>query len=158
MLVELKRARPKREDDTLCRTPWLSKLWCPLAAEPFRATQRLAEHDLTSLRRLLVACHRPCLAISSVEEAQQLLAGHQPSLVLTDYNLGGRWTGIDLLVWMRRSARLGKIPMLLMTGDDPREIRTRLAAAGLGDIEVIAKPFEAGELIEMLAQLRRSQA
>jgi CheY-like chemotaxis protein len=111
-----------------------------------------------ALRRLLAGCHRPCLATSSVEEAQQLLVGHQPSLVLTDYNLGGRWTGIDLLVWMRRSARLREIPMLLMTGDDPREIRARLATAGLGDVEVIAKPFEATELIEMLAQLRRGAA
>ncbi len=107
-----------------------------------------------ALRRLLVGCHRPCLATASVEEAQQLLAGHQPSLVLTDYNLGGRWTGLDLLVWMRRSARLREIPMLLMTGDDPTEIRARLATAGLGDVEVIAKPFEAAELVERLARLR----
>ncbi len=106
-----------------------------------------------ALRRLLVGCDRLCVATASVEEAQQLLAGHEPSLVLTDYALGGRRTGIDLLVWMRRSARLREIPMLLMTGDDPREIRARLVAAGLGDVEVIAKPFEAAELIEVLAQL-----
>ena len=104
-----------------------------------------------ALRRLLVGCHRLCLATSSVEEAQQLLAGHQPSLVLTDYNLGGRWTGIDLLVWMRRSVRLREIPVLLMTGDDPTLIRARLAAAGLGDVEVIAKPFEAEELVGKLS-------
>ena len=110
-----------------------------------------------ALRRLLIACHRPCLATSSVEEAQQLLAGHEPSLVLTDYNLGGRWTGIDLLVWIRRTARLREIPMLLMTGDDPMEIRNRLAAAGIGDVEVIAKPFEAAELVAMLARLRPAQ-
>jgi CheY-like chemotaxis protein len=78
--------------------------------------------------------------------------------VLTDYNLGGRWTGIDLLVWMRRTARLREIPMLLMTGDDPTEIRARLAAAGLGDVGVIAKPFEAAELLETLAGLRRGPA
>lgn len=111
-----------------------------------------------ALRRLLVGSNRLCLATSSVEEAQQLLAGHEPSLVLTDYNLGGRWTGIDLLVWMRRSARLREIPMLLMTGDDPEEIRARLAVAGLGDVGVIAKPFEAAELVEKLAQLRRGRA
>jgi CheY-like chemotaxis protein len=105
-----------------------------------------------ALRRLLVGCHRPCLATASVEEAQQLLAGHEPSLVLTDYNLGGRWTGIDLLIWMRRSARLRDIPTLLMTGDDPMEIRARLAAAGLEGVEVIAKPFEAAELIELIAR------
>jgi CheY-like chemotaxis protein len=104
-----------------------------------------------ALRRLLVGCRRPCLATSSVEEAQQLLAGHQPSLVLTDYNLGGRWTGIDLLVWMRRSPRLRGIPTLLMTGDDPDEIRDRLAAVGLERVEVIAKPFEAEELVGKLS-------
>jgi CheY-like chemotaxis protein len=104
-----------------------------------------------ALRRLLVRCHRPCFATSSVEEAQQLLAGHQPSLVLTDYNLGGRWTGIDLLVWMRRSPRLREIPMLLMTGDDPEEIGDRLAAVGLEGVEVIAKPFEAEELVSKLS-------
>ncbi len=104
-----------------------------------------------ALRRLLVGCHRPCFATSSVEEAQQLLAGHQPSLVLTDYNLGGRWTGIDLLVWMRRSPRLREIPTVLMTGDDPEEIRDRLAAVGLEGVAVIAKPFEAEELVGKLS-------
>jgi CheY-like chemotaxis protein len=111
-----------------------------------------------ALRRLLLGARRPCLATSSVEEAQQLLTGHEPSLVLTDYNLGGRWTGIDLLVWMRRNPRLREIPTVLMTGDDPTEIRARLVAAGLGDVEVIAKPFEAAELIELLAKLRRAAA
>jgi CheY-like chemotaxis protein len=108
-----------------------------------------------ALRRLLTGCHRLCLATSSVEEAQQLLAGHQPSLVLTDYNLGGRWTGIDLLVWMRGSARLREVPTVLMTGEDPEEVRGRLAAAGLGNVEILAKPFEAPELIEMLARSDR---
>ncbi|HTB61264.1 MAG TPA: response regulator [Polyangia bacterium] len=111
-----------------------------------------------ALRRLLLGAGRPCLATSSVEEAQQLLAGHEPSLVLTDYNLGGRWTGIDLLLWMRRNARLREIPTVLMTGDDPIEVRARLVAAGLADVEVIAKPFEAPELIELLARLRRVAA
>ena len=103
-----------------------------------------------ALRRLLTGCQRPCLPTSSVEEAQQLLAGHQPSLVLTDYNLGGRWTGIDLLAWMRRSPRLQGIPTVLMTGDDPEEIGARLAAAGLEGIVVLAKPFEAEELMEKI--------
>ncbi len=106
-----------------------------------------------AVRRLLVADHRPCLAAASVEEAQQLLAAHAPSLVLTDYNLAGRWTGIDLLAWMRRNPRLGRIPAVLMTGDDPDEIRDRLVARGLAGVEVLAKPFEPHELF---AALRRA--
>ena len=130
-----------------------------VGAAPGRASDVLLVEDdelvRYALRRLLLGARRPCLAAASVGEAQQLLAGHEPSLVLTDYNLGGRWTGIDLLVWMRRSARLRSIPTVLMTGDDPVEIRARLVAAGLGDVELIAKPFEAPELIELLARLRR---
>lgn len=105
-----------------------------------------------AVRRLLVAKHHPCAAAGSVEEAQQLLAVHEPSLVLTDFNLAGRWTGIDLLVWMRRSPRLGGIPAVLMTGDAPDEIRERLVAAGLARVEVIAKPFEPGELFDALTR------
>ena len=103
-----------------------------------------------ALRRLLVANHRPCAAAGSVDEAKWLLAVHEPCLVLTDYNLKGRWTGVDLLTWMRRSPRLQAIPAVLMTGSDPEQIRGRLAAAGLADVAVIAKPFEPGELIEAL--------
>jgi CheY-like chemotaxis protein len=107
-----------------------------------------------ALRRVLVASHRSCLSTASVEEAQQLLAVHLPSMVLTDYNLTGHWTGIDLLLWMRRHARLRNIPALLMTGDDVELVRERLAAAGLGNVEVIAKPFEPRELIDSLDRAR----
>jgi len=103
-----------------------------------------------AVRRLLVADHRPCVAVASVEEAQQVLAAHEPSLVLTDYNLASRWTGIDLLAWMRRSPRLGRIPAVLMTGDDPDEVRAKLAGRGLAGVEVVAKPFEPYELFEAL--------
>ena len=111
-----------------------------------------------AVRRLLVGSHRPCVATSSVEEAQQVLAAHAPSLVLTDYNLTGHWSGVDLLAWMRRSSRLRNIPAVLMTGDDPAEIRERLAAAGLDGVEMIAKPFEPAELFEMLARFSMSAA
>ncbi|HEY6474991.1 MAG TPA: response regulator [Polyangia bacterium] len=105
-----------------------------------------------ALRRVLAAGHRACLSTASVEEAQQLLAVHLPSLVLTDYNLTGHWTGIDLLLWMRRHARLRDIPAVLMTGGDLELVRARLAAAGLADVEAIAKPFEPRDLIAALAR------
>jgi CheY-like chemotaxis protein len=107
-----------------------------------------------ALRRVLVASHRSCLSTGSVEEAQQILAVHRPAVLLTDYNLAGRWTGIDLLLWMRRHARLRTVPAVLMTGDDLETVRGRLVAAGLGDVEAIAKPFEPRELIGTLDRAR----
>ena len=106
-----------------------------------------------ALKRVLASRDRPCIAASSVEDAQQLLALHQPAFVVTDHNLAGRRNGIDLLVWMRDSPRLRDVPALLMTGDDPHLIRTRLAAVGLTGIEVLAKPFEPEELLSRLARL-----
>jgi CheY-like chemotaxis protein len=106
-----------------------------------------------ALKRVLNSRERPCVAASSVEDAQQLLALHEPAFVVTDHNLAGRRNGIDLLVWMRQSPRLRDVPALLMTGDDPHLIRTRLAAAGLADIDVLAKPFEPEELLSRLARI-----
>jgi two-component system, NtrC family, response regulator HydG len=108
-----------------------------------------------ALRRLLAANNRPSVATSSVEAAEQVLSVHRPALVLTDYNLGGRWTGIDLILWMRRQSWLRGVPAVLMTGDDVEEVRGRLATAELEDVEVIAKPFEPGDLVAALDRATR---
>jgi CheY-like chemotaxis protein len=124
---------------------------------PLPAEVLLVEDDELvrfALRRLLVGSRRACLATASVEEAQRVLAVHPPSLVLTDYNLRGHWTGIDLLGWMRRQPRLSNIPAVLMTGDDPELVRDRLVGAGLANVGLIAKPFEARELIDSLERAR----
>jgi CheY-like chemotaxis protein len=111
--------------------------------------------DLTRhvLKWLLASDRRECVAVGSAEEAQQLLATHEPALVVTDLNLSGREKGIDLLVWMSRSPRLRDVPMLLMTGDNSHEIRALLTAAGLDHVEVLPKPFERTELKERLVRL-----
>lgn len=98
------------------------------------------------LKRLLTSTGRVCVAVASAEEAQQLLALHAPAFVITDFNLSGRWSGIDLLLWMWRSPRLHAVPVVLMTGADPTKARLLLEAVGLGHVGVLAKPFEGGEL------------
>jgi CheY-like chemotaxis protein len=98
------------------------------------------------LKRLLASSSRVCVAVASAEEAQQLLALHAPAFVITDFNLSGRWNGIDLLLWMWRSPRLHAVPMVLMTGADPAKARLLLEAVGLGHVGVLAKPFEGSEL------------
>ena len=107
-----------------------------------------------ALKRLLVTDGRECVAAASVEDAQQLLALHAPAFVITDLNLGGKLTGIDLIAWMRRSPRLAAVPAMLMTGDDPDETRVRLDDAGLRDVEILAKPFERGALTRLLGRVR----
>lgn len=106
-----------------------------------------------ALKRLLVAGGHECVATASVEAAQQVLAVHEPSMVISDLNLGGRLNGIDLLCWMRTSPRLKQVPILLMTADDPEEIRPCLDAAGLADVEILSKPFDREALVRLLARL-----
>lgn len=105
------------------------------------------------LKRLLTFGGRACVAVASAEEAQQLLVVHEPALVVTDFNLSGRWNGVDLLAWMWRSPRLRDVPMLLMTSADPVKVRPLLDAIGLGHVNILAKPFEGRELQEMLSRL-----
>lgn len=106
-----------------------------------------------ALRWLLTSDQRECVAVASAEEAQQLLTGHEPALVVTDLNLAGPWSGIDLLAWMWRSSRLRGVPVLLMTGADPAGARSLLGAAGLDHVEILPKPFERVQLKERLALL-----
>lgn len=98
------------------------------------------------LQRLLASDGRVCVAVAAAEAAQQLLALAAPAFVITDFNLSGRWSGIDLLLWMWRSPRLHAIPVVLMTGADPAKAQLLLEAVGLGHIGVLAKPFEGSEL------------
>jgi CheY-like chemotaxis protein len=106
-----------------------------------------------ALSWLLSSDRRECVAVASAEEAQQLLAEHEPALVVTDLNLAGQWSGIDLLAWMWRSSRLRGVPMLLMTGADPDGARSLLRAVGLDHVEILPKPFERVQLKERLALL-----
>jgi CheY-like chemotaxis protein len=106
-----------------------------------------------ALKRLLGSDGRVCIAAPSVEDAQQLLAVHEPALVITDLNLGGRQSGIDLLIWMRRSPRLREVPVVLMTADDPDETRRRLDEAGLADVDALSKPLERRAVANLLARL-----
>jgi two-component system sensor histidine kinase and response regulator WspE len=110
-----------------------------------------------ALKRLLNSDGRACIAAATVEAAQQFLTlqEHEPAFVITDLNLGGRLDGIDLITWMRRSPRLATVPVLLMTGDDRDEVRRRLDAAGLGDVDILSKPFERDAFEALLARVDR---
>lgn len=127
----------------------------PTTGSRRREVLLIEDDDLVryGVKRLLAADGRVCVAVASVQEAQQLLALHEPALVISDFNLAGRYNGIDLLRWMWASPRLHDVPTLLMTGDNPIEARFLLDAVGLEHVEILCKPFEASELREMLGRL-----
>ena len=81
------------------------------------------------------------------------LLDHPPSLVLTDFALGKRETGVDLVRWIRSQPALQHLACGLMSGSDRGEIEDALRAAGLAALPVLEKPFGLSDLELFLATL-----
>jgi CheY-like chemotaxis protein len=96
--------------------------------------------------RILQRRGRRCVAVGSLDAAKLTLLEHRPQFVLTDYSLGIRETGIDLLRWIRSQPGLEDLPCGLMSGSDRHEISTALHDAGLGALPILEKPFGLLEL------------
>jgi CheY-like chemotaxis protein len=78
-----------------------------------------------------------------------------PDVILTDVTLKGELTGGDLLRYVREDRGLGKgrMPALVMTGDDNPEKQSQLIRAGANDL--VEKPVDERLLItKLLFQLR----
>jgi CheY-like chemotaxis protein len=79
-------------------------------------------------------------------------------LVLTDVNLKGELSGGDLLARIREDYGYGKgrLPVLVMTGDDNPKNQAQLLKAGANDL--VQKPIEERLLVtKLLFQLRVAQ-
>ena len=100
----------------------------------------------------------------SAEEAVEFLGAAQDrgdigaDVVLTDVSLKGEMSGGDLLEWIRCDLQLGKgrLPVLVMTGDENPESQAALLKAGANDL--VEKPVEERLLVtKLMFQLRVSQ-
>lgn len=93
-----------------------------------------------------------CTAASG-EEAERLLRGRAPELVVTDYRLRGAASGIAVI--KRIEAKLGvRIPTILVSGDTAPELLREATASG---IPLLHKPVRAARLrAEMARLLHRS--
>ena len=100
----------------------------------------------------------------SAEEAVEFLgAAHDrgeigADVVLTDVSLRGEMSGGDLLEWIRFDLDLGKgrLPVLVMTGDENPANQAALLKAGANDL--VEKPVEERLLMtKLLFQLRVAQ-
>jgi len=106
-----------------------------------------------AVARILQRQGRQCVAVATVDEAKMTLLDHRPSLVLTDYSLGKRETGVDLVRWIRSQPSLQHLACGLMSGSARGEIEDALRAAGLAALPVLEKPFGLSDLELFLATL-----
>lgn len=99
--------------------------------------------------------------VGSAEEAVEVLGSAQDhgeigaDLVLTDVSLKGEMSGGDLLEWIRCDLGFdkGKLPVLVMTGDENPANQAALLKAGANDL--VEKPVEERLLVTKLVfQLR----
>lgn len=97
----------------------------------------------------------PLLACSSGEELQRLLALIHPvwpAVVVTDIELGGSISGLDLVRWMRRRPDpVGSTPIMVLTGTvDPG---AHLEARALGARSYLEKPVTSAHFLEALQSI-----
>ena len=74
-----------------------------------------------------------------------------PDLIIMDIELGPGSTGVDAARWMRRSARLKTVPIILLTGL-PAEKAHRLIPAGLENAALMFKPPDWPVLLDTVAK------
>jgi two-component system OmpR family response regulator len=98
--------------------------------------------------------------VSAVDGADALraLREEKPDLVLLDVNYppdiahggGVPWDGFLLMRWLRGIEKVGAVPIIFMTGDDPGSYRERALACGA--MGIFHKPLD---LIALLAAIER---
>lgn len=143
-------------------------------ATPHPAARRIAAHEppramgirvlvldndpavLAAMRALLEGWRCSVLAARSIAEAEQLMTGPPPHLLLLDYHLDGVATGLDL------QARLGAtdvaIPTIVVTADHSEAVRAAVAAAGCYLLHKPLKPLALKSLMARLVPLTTRRA
>lgn len=110
------------------------------------------------VREILTSEGYRAIAAPNLDAAVDLLSSVKVSLVITDYmelyqRRGTRWPVLELFKQLVDPGT----PFIVMT-KDPEALR--VSAQGLGVADVIAKPFEIGDLLERVNRAiagRRSQ-
>ncbi|HYM35953.1 MAG TPA: chemotaxis response regulator CheY [Steroidobacteraceae bacterium] len=121
----------------------------------------LVVDDFSTMRRIIKNVLND-IGYSSVTEADDgntawpLLQQGQFDFLITDWNMPGM-PGLDLVKAVRADARLGGMPVLMLTAESKREQIAEAAQAGVNGY--IIKPFTATTLkekIEKILTLRKA--
>lgn len=94
-------------------------------------------------------------AVSSAEEAFDLLRESRPDLMVLDWTLPGM-SGVEFCRRLRKEPRLGRLPVLFLTAHSSTSDIVEAFSAGADDF--VSKPFRAPELAaRVLGLIRRAQ-
>jgi FixJ family two-component response regulator len=106
-----------------------------------------------STGRLLMSAGYDVVICESAAEFLSLTDRPRPSCLLTDFRMPGK-TGLDLQDALRRSGR--ELPIIVSSGQADAATVARVRAAGA--VRFLAKPFDADDLLEAVAEaIRRDQ-
>lgn len=111
--------------------------------------------DFSTMRRIIKGLLHE-LGFNNLEEADDgntalpLLRGGNFDFLITDWNMPGM-SGLDLLKHVRADAKLGKMPVLLVTAEAKREQIVEAAQAGVNGY--VVKPFTANTLKEKMDKI-----
>ena len=86
------------------------------------------------------------LSATSVAEAEKLFAGiEQRDIVIADYHLDSKNTGLDMLLRLR--ARVGRdVPGIVLSGDLPTVLRS--IKSPIANCRFLSKPVDIAALVE----------
>ena len=142
-------ARPSRIEAMKHALPGTSAPAAPIAA------QRVVlviddQHDMAAAVAMLLDAvgYVTRIATTCTEALQHSRNAEPPLFIVCDFHLGTGRNGLELITEIR-THRGHTVPAILMTGDRSPAIREQ--ADAMRDVQLLKKPFEAGELLALLA-------
>ena len=120
----------------------------------------LVVDDFSTMRRIVKGLLNE-LGYTDITEADDgntalpLLKNGSFEFLITDWNMPGM-PGLDLLKAVRADAKLGKMPVLMLTAEAKREQIIEAAQAGVSGY--VIKPFTAATLKEKIDKILASKA
>ena len=124
------------------------------------AMKILVVDDFSTMRRIVKNCLQE-IGYTDISEADDgntalpMLQGGSFDFLITDWNMPGM-PGLDLLKAVRADAKLGKMPVLMLTAEAKREQIIEAAQAGVSGY--VIKPFTAVTLKEKIDKILATKA
>lgn len=122
----------------------------------------IVDDDAVVLKALTLKLQSAGYVVATAVDGADALRGlrdEKPDLVLLDINFppdiahggGVPWDGFLLMRWLRGIEKVGKVPIVFMTGNDPGGYRDRALACGAAGL--FHKPIDPGVLVATIERI-----